>query len=385
MLLFSLGGIFLIGAIALLLSQKFKLPAVLVLLVSGILIAQLLPNLLPNELLQISPALRKFALLIILLRVGLDLELRDLKALGATTLKLTLLPALFEIGAYLFLAHHFLGLSLLESALLGTVIAAVSPAIIVPHMLRLIHNNKKSNLAKLIMSAASLDDIFVIILFSALLTIALGQSLSLLAIGSTLLLSILFALLIGYGLATILNILYKRYAKIRTQSLLIIIAIALLLGSLEELIRLPFSGLIAVIFFAIQLDHAIKIAVKQPFATLWQFAQIWLFVLVGAQLNLNMLNQQLAPMLFVIILALGVRIIGVFVALIRSKFSAKEKLFCAISYLPKATVQASIGALALEAGLASGELILTMAILAILLTAPLGAMFMEWGEKKLLS
>ncbi|NIZ41249.1 cation:proton antiporter [Entomospira entomophila] len=384
MLLMSFGLTLISGLLFGKVASLMKLPPILGMIVGGIIVGPAVLNWIDPSLLALSPTFRKVALFIILLRAGLSLNLREVRNLGSTTIYLTIIPALFEIIAYTLLGHLLLSLPLLEAALLGSVIAAVSPAIIVPRMISLLNQPSNPKIPQLLISASSLDDILVIIIFTSLLSLSLGQSISVSYEIRQLLLSALGGVFIGWFIAKTLNAV-NQYRLIPQQAkFILLLAMIFILGSAEDLLFFAFSGLLAIMSLGIILNQQWKDQTKDAFQSLWKVAEIWLFVLVGAQLSLSNLASHSALFALIIIVALFIRLLGVFLALRRSGFTSKEKLYCAFSYIPKATVQASIGSLALEAGVQSGELILTIAILAILITAPLGAFLMDTFRDTLL-
>ncbi|NIZ46321.1 cation:proton antiporter [Entomospira nematocerorum] len=385
MILMSFGLILIGGLILGKISSLVKLPPILGMIIAGIILGPSTLNWIDPSLLELSPTLKKLALFIILLRAGLSLNVHEIRHLGVTTLYLTIIPALFEIAAYTFLGYTILSLSLLEAALLGSVIAAVSPAIIVPRMIDILTKPYNPKIPQLLISASSLDDILVIIIFTSLLSLNLGESLATSQEISHLLFSIVYGILAGWGISMLFNTVNKhRFIHQQTKFILLLATVAII-GTAEYLLPFAFSGLLAIMSLGITLSQQWKEHTKNTFQSLWKVAEIWLFVLVGAQLSLTSLVNHSFIFILIIIAALFIRLLGVFLALRRADFTNKEKLYCAFSYIPKATVQASIGSLALEAGLIAGELILTIAILAILITAPLGAFLMDTFRDSLLS
>lgn len=387
---FSLALILLAGLAFGWICTKLHLPALTGMILAGILIGPCCLNWIDPQTMDLSANLRKIALLIILARAGLNLKLGDLKRAGLPALLMTFVPATFEILGCVLLAPVILGLDVVNSALLGTVIGAVSPAVIVPRMIRLIKEGygTKEAVPQMILAGASMDDIYVIVLFSAFCTMAQTgnfDALSLLQIPVSILLGIAGGWLCAKGMAWL-------YQKVQIQPVIQVIqfyGIAFLLTAVEDLIgkTVPFSSLLAVMSCALFLARmAPKVAanISKQSDSLWSCAQIFLFVLVGAEVSLSYaLNLGLKGILL-LVLVLVIRMAGVWVCMAVSRLDSKSRLFCMLSYTPKATVQAAIGAVPLAMGLASGSTILTMAVLSILLTAPLGAWAMDLTYKKLL-
>ncbi len=378
---------------ALLLGSIFriiKLPPLIGMLFVGILTGPYVLNLLAPELLAISADLRRFALIVILMRAGLSLDLADLKQVGRPAILLCFVPACFEIVGYMIFAYGLLGLSLTEAALMGAVMAAVSPAVVVPRMLRLQEEGygTKKGIPQMIMAGASCDDVFVIVLFTALFD--MNQSgIFRFSVLWRIPVSVLLGIAAGVFLGFLFSLLLSRIKVRDTAKFLLFLSVSFLLVALEGQIsdEVPFSGLLAVISLGVMFrfrekERAAHLSVR--FNQLWVFAEILLFVLVGAQTEISYAMESGLRLLPVLFLALVFRMAGVFVCLIGTELNRKERLFCAIAYIPKATVQAAIGGIALSAGLACGKLILTCAVLAILITAPSGAFATDLCYKRLL-
>lgn len=371
--------------------SKIKLPPLLGMLIVGIIMGPYLLNLIAPSILNISADLRKLALIIILTRAGLNLNLKDLKKNGRSAVLLCFLPASAEILAYTLFGFLFLKLAVPDAAILGCVMAAVSPAVVVPRMLRLKETGYGTDkgIPDMIMTGASADDVFVIVLFTSLTAMATGGTFSwniVWQVPVSILLGIAAGCLVGFLFVWFVKKIHMR----DSVKVILILSIAFLFVALEKAIGdyVPFSDLIAVISFGAMIfaRHEICAArLSQKFSKLWVFAEILLFVLVGAEVDLRYAAQSSGPIVCVIFLALIVRMFGVYLCVIGSRLNAKERLFCMLAYSPKATVQAAIGALPLAMGLSSGQIILTAAVLAILITAPLGAFAIDLSYKKLLA
>lgn len=367
--------------------QKLKLPSLLGMLLTGIILGPYVLNILDPNILAISGDLRKIALIIILTRAGLGLDLSALRKLGRPAILMCFLPATFELLAVLLLAPTLLDLSPLESLILGSVLAAVSPAVVVPRMVKLMDEGYKG-IPDLILAGASVDDVYVIVLFSTFIGMAQGQGaniMSFINIPISIFLGILIGLLLGYVLAFFFKNIHIR----DTSKVLIILSISLLLVVLEDSLTtsITFSSLISIMFIGVGLKKNREIVAKRlsiKYGKLWVGAEVFLFVLVGATVNINYLTHVGFKALLLIILALIFRMFGVFICLLKTKLNKKEKLFAMIAYTPKATVQAAIGGIPLSLGLACGDTVLTVAVLAIILTAPLGAFAIDLTYKKLL-
>lgn len=367
--------------------QKLKLPSLLGMLLTGIILGPYVLNLLDPNILAISGDLRKIALIIILTRAGLGLDLSALRKLGRPAILMCFLPATFELLGVLLLAPTLLDLSPLESLILGSVLAAVSPAVVVPRMVKLMDEGYKG-IPDLILAGASVDDVYVIVLFSTFIGMAQGQGaniMSFINIPISIFLGILIGLLLGYVLAFFFKNIHIR----DTSKVLIILSISLLLVVIEDFLTtsITFSSLIAIMFIGVGLKRNRGVVAKRlsiKYGKLWVGAEVFLFVLVGATVNINYLSHVGFKALLLIILALIFRMFGVFICLLKTKLNKKEKLFAMIAYTPKATVQAAIGGIPLSLGLACGDTVLTVAVLAIILTAPLGAFAIDLTYKKLL-
>ena len=387
-MLLSFALILLLGGLAGRVMARFKIPPLLGMLLVGILIGPSVWNLLDPLTLEISAILRQIALIVILTRAGLSLSLRDLKKVGRTAVWMSFVPAVFEMIGVIILAPLLLGVSTLEAALMGSVLAAVSPAVVVPQMLKVQENGYgvKKRIPQLILAGASVDDVFVIVIFTALLGMAQGDGISWLSFG-LIPVRIMLGILVGLGVGFLLSKLYQQVRFSDMEQTLILLAVSFILVTVENETNLPFSGLLAVMFSGMMiqrkdLERANQLA--RHYNHFWSAASIALFVLVGASVNLDFLFQAGMAAIVVIFGALAFRMVGVQTSLLGSDLNWKERVFCMIAYSPKATVQASIGGLPLAAGLASGNIILVVAVLAIMTTAPLGAFLIDLTYPRLL-
>ncbi|MDO5738257.1 MAG: cation:proton antiporter [Eubacteriales bacterium] len=391
MFLTSIALILLIGLIFGKLAYKIGLPPLFGMLLAGIIIGPSVLNLLSDELLNIASELRQFALVVILCRAGLSLSHTDLKKIGKPAILMSFVPASVEIFAIVVIAPYLLGLSYLEAALLGAVLAAVSPAVIVPKMLNLMTANygTKKGVPQLILAGASLDDIYVIVLFSTFLGLLSGgdfKPAALAAIPISIITGIALGLFVGYVLDWVFRIITLRNG----ERVIVLLATAFLLLTFEKYLAayIPVSALLAIMSAGLMLRHraperAEKLA--NSHSQIWLAAEIILFVLVGAAVDLKAAPAYAGPGFILIALALFWRCLAVYLLLRISNFNRRERLFSAIAYTPKATVQAAIGAVPLAYGLACGQVILSLAVLAILVTAPLGAFAIELTYQRLLS
>lgn len=389
MFLGSIALLFLTCMLLAALLQRLHLPPLLGMLLAGILLGPSVLNLLDAELLAISGSLRKIALLIILARAGLTLRLSDLKKVGRPALLMCFVPALCELAAVALLGPYFLGISRLEAAILGSVLAAVSPAVVVPQMLRLIEEGWGTArcIPQLILAGASMDDIVVIVLFTAFTGLAQGGGVSGWQLASVPV-SVVTGLAGGALVGLALTLLLRRWKPEGLRLCLVFLSAAFLLAALEDWGVVPFSGLLAVMAAANLLQQRQPEAgavLQRQLSQLWVPAQMLLFALVGAAVDLRYAGQMGAGMLALLGLALLCRMLGVALCLLRTPLRPKERLFCMIAYLPKATVQAAIGGVPLAMGLACGQLVLTGAVAEILLTAPLGAIGMACTYRRLLT
>lgn len=389
-MLFSFALIFLGGIIIGNICQKLKIPALFGMIVLGIVIGPYGVKLLDTSILDISSILRKIALIIILSQAGLNLSLDSLKKVGRPAILMCFVPASFEIIGMIIFAPKIFGITILEAAILGTVIAAVSPAVVVPKMIKLMDEKygTKEGIPEIIMAGASVDDIFVIVLFTSFTTLAKEGSFnvnSLLKIPTSIIFGIIFGCIIGYLIYKIFRI----FNINKIYKLLIFMSISFILVTIEDNITgiIGFSGLLAIMSAGITLKKFDEFTAKELgsiYGNMWQAASILLFVLVGATVNINYaLNSGLKSVILIFSVMIF-RMLGVFISLLKTHLSNKEKLFCMLAYTPKATVQAAIGTIPLAMGLACGEVVLTVAVVAILVTAPFGAFMIDLTYKKLL-
>lgn len=389
-MLTSLALIFLLGIIIGGIFNKLKLPSLIGMIITGIIISPYSLNLLDDSIINISKDLRQIALVIILTRAGLSLNINDLKKIGRPAVLMCFVPATFEMLAVTLIAPMFLNITYIEAAIMGAVIAAVSPAIIVPRMIRLKEEGygKKNNIPDMILAGASVDDVFVIVLFTSFLAMEMGSGfsgVSLLKIPISIILGILIGLLLGYSLVK----LFKRYKFRDTIKLIIIISISFLLLEVENRLTgiVTMSALLAIMTMAMSIsknNESLGKRLSNKYNKLWVGAEIILFVLVGATVNLEYAKKSGLAAVIIVVLALAIRGIGVYVSLGKTKLNNKEKVFSILAYMPKATVQASIGGIPLLMGLSCGEDVLIVAVISILLTAPIGAIAIDKTYKKLL-
>ncbi len=390
-MLLSLSLILILGMFMGWICRKMKLPALLGMLITGIILGPYGLNLLDDSILGISAELRKIALIIILTRAGLGLDLSGLKKLGRPAVLMCFVPASFELLGMILLAPKLMGLSVLESAVMGAVLAAVSPAVVVPRMVKLMDEGYgvKEGIPQLILAGASVDDVYVIVLFSTFVGMMQGEGASILKFVN-IPVSIFFGIAIGLFLGVLLAYFFKKVHIRDTSKVLIILSISFLLVVIEDKLTtaITFSSLIAVMFIGIGLQKKREAVAKRlsvKYGKLWVAAEVFLFVLVGATVNIEYLGKIGAKAFVVIIGALIFRMFGVFVCLLGTNLKRKERLFAMMAYTPKATVQAAIGGIPLALGLACGDTVLTVAVLAIVFTAPLGAFAIDWSYKKLLN
>ncbi|MBQ8160709.1 MAG: cation:proton antiporter [Clostridia bacterium] len=386
----SLAVLLLAGLLSGWVCRRVHLPALFGMILSGVLIGPSALNLLSGSLLSVSSDLRRIALIIILIRAGLKLDLKDLKKVGRPAVLMCFLPACCEVLGMVILAPLLLGLSRLESAILGAVIAAVSPAVVVPRMIRLIDEGYGSDdgIPQMILAGASVDDVFVIVLFTAFTGLALGEDVSLmhlLNVPVSLVTGILAGILCGLGLTW----LFDRSGRTHMQEpvkVMCMCAVCFLLNWLENAQQaVPFAGLIAIIVCGAvmkQKNGQLAKELSGVFDRMWVPAEVFLFVLVGASVAVGSVKDAGASAVLLILLALVFRMAGVFLCTLGTRLSLKERLFCILAYTPKATVQAAIGGLPLAMGLSCGSTVLTVSVIAILLTAPLGAFAIDATYRK---
>ncbi len=390
-MLFSFALMFILGIILGGIFSRFKLPPILGMLISGIILGPYALNLISPKILDISSELRGIALIIILTRAGLALDIDDLKKVGRPAILMCFVPAVFEILGFIIIAPRILNISILDAAIMGSVVAAVSPAVIVPRMLRLMEEEigTKKGIPQLIMAGASVDDVFVIVLFSSFTSMAQGGSFSvssLFKVPFSIVIGILVGIIVGY----ILEKLFRSVHMRDTIKVLIILSVSFIVNDSQDFISnyVLFSGLLAIMSLNGMLYFKNKDLAKRisnKFNRLWVAGEIMLFILVGAAVDIRYALMSGAVFVIIILLALVFRIVGVFISILGTPFNKKEKIFCMIAYMPKATVQAAIGSVPLAMGLSCGNIVLTAAVTAIIITAPLGAVLIDKNYKKLLS
>lgn len=393
----SLAFILLLGLIMAEISKRLKLPRIVGMLFTGIVLGPFVLNLLDPKILSISAELRQIALLIILIKAGLSLDLKDLKKASRPALLLSFLPASFEILGYALLAPIFLKISTIDALLMGAVLSAVSPAVVVPRMSMLMDEGYGTDKAipQMIMAGASMDDIFVIVLFTSFLGMAMGQGVDLSQF-TKIPISIVLGIAIGAIFGLVASFVFeksfsKKHLIRNSMKVIIIMALSFLLVAIEGLLKekLAISSLIAVVTMAMTIRiksvESVSARLSAKFEKLWIAAEVMLFVLVGAEVDIRYTLDAGLMAVVMIFAALAFRTIGVLIALAGTGLNKKEKLFTVFSYLPKATVQAAIGSVPLAMGLESGKIILSVAALAILITAPLGATAMDLTYKKFLN
>lgn len=395
-MLTSLSLIFLVGLAMGAICRRLKLPRIIGMLATGIVLGPYVLDMLDTSILSISSELRKMALIIILIKAGLSLDLSDLKKAGRPAVLLSFVPATFELMGYIVCVPLILGVSRVDAAVMGAVLAAVSPAVVVPRMVSLIEKRygTKKAIPQMILAGASCDDIFVIVLFTTFLSMAQGGSVSVtnfINIPVSIVLGVILGAVTGWGLYLFFETSYAHKHCVRnSMKVIIVLGFSFLLVSIESWLegKVAISGLLAVVSMACVLKLKstafVSKRLSEKFGKLWLAAEVILFVLVGAAVDIRyMLGAGIAAVVM-IITALLFRTAGVLICLIKTPLSAKERLFCVIAYLPKATVQAAIGSVPLAAGLPSGNIILSVAVLAIIITAPLGALGIDSSYKRLL-
>ncbi len=390
-MLVSLAYIFILGLLLGSVFNKLRLPSLMGMLITGIILGPYVLNALSPSLLSISIELRQLALVIILMRAGLALDINELKMVGRPAILMCFVPACFEIAGMMLVAPTLLGISLLDAAIMGTVVAAVSPAIIVPKMLYLMENKigTRHKIPQMIMAAGSVDDVFVIVLFTAFTTLSMGGEVSPVSFVQ-IPVAIVTGLALGIGVGVGLTRFFKRFHMRDSIKVLIMMSAAFLFLGCENWLReiVPLSGLLAVMAMGASILKTYPVLAKRispKYTKLWVGAEVLLFVLVGATVNIQFAVAAGLSAVAVIFFSLLFRMSGVFFSTFNTKLTLNERLFCMIAYLPKATVQAAIGSLPLAMGLACGNIVLTVAVLAILITAPLGAFGIDMTYKRLLT
>ncbi len=382
-MLLSFSIIFLLGLSLGKIFEKLKLPKLLGMLLTGIIIGPYVLDIIDGKVLDISAELRKVALIIILTRAGLNLDIDDLKKVGRPAILMCFVPACLEILGMVILATKIIGVTILEALIIGTVVAAVSPAVIVPRMLHLMEEGygKDKSIPQMVMAGASVDDVFVIVLFTTFTGLAKTGDMTLASL-MTIPTSIILGIISGIIIGVVLNIFFKKYNVRDTEKVIIMLSISFILVALETALEgiVGYSGLLAIMALGTTLRlKNIDLAknMSNKFSKLWVGAEILLFVLVGATVDISYAYKAGLVSIVLILGVLVFRIIGVFLCLIKTDLNKGEKLFTAFSYMPKATVQAAIGAIPLQMGLPCGEIALTIAVMSIIITSPLGAILID--------
>lgn len=389
-MLTNLALIFLLGLLLGKFFVKIKLPSLVGMIFTGMILSPYAFNLLNPTIINLSTDLRQLALIIILTRAGLSLDIADLRKVGRPAVLMCFLPACFEIIGVIIFAPIFLGMSYLDSAIMGAVIAAVSPAVIVPRMIKMMEEGygKEKCIPQMILAGASVDDIFVIVIFTAFISLATGKGASVIdfvQIPVSIVLGIIIGIVVGFGLV----LFFKKFHMRDTIKLIIILCISFLIIELQNQLEgiVPISGLLAIMSMGISIygrNSVLGSRLSVKYNKIWIAAEVLLFVLVGATVDLDYAFRAGVSALAVVLIALLFRMSGVFVCLIKTKLNLMEKIFCMVAYTPKATVQAAIGAIPLSIGLGCGQQVLTVAVISILVTAPLGAFGIDNLYKKLL-
>ena len=395
-MLTSLALVFLAGLAAAAVCSAIKLPRIIGMLLVGIVLGPHILNVLDDSILSISSELRQMALIIILLKAGLSLNLSDLRQVGRPAVLLSCLPATCELAGYILLAPYLLGVSRIEAAVMGAVLAAVSPAVVVPRMVFLMENRwgTDKSIPQMLLAGASCDDIYVIVLFTTFTGIAQGgnaRAADFLNIPVSIVLGIAVGAAAGYALARFFEAAFARNHMVRgSVKVIIVLSVSFLLVALETVLKgkIALSGLLAVTSMACMLARKttgeVRARLSEKFGKLWIAAELILFVLVGAAVDIRYVSETGLAAVLMVFAALIFRAAGVVLCLAGTKLNRRERLFCVIAYLPKATVQAAIGSVPLAMGLPCGKIVLSVAVLAILITAPLGALGMDAAYRKLL-
>ena len=395
-MLTSLSFIFLVGLAMAAICQRIRLPRIIGMLLTGIVLGPYVLDILDPSILSISSELRQMALIIILVKAGLSLNLADLKKVGRPAVMLSCVPASFELLGYVLFAPMILGVNRIEAAVMGAVLAAVSPAVVVPRMVKLMESGygTKKSIPQMILAGASCDDIFVIVLFSTFSGMAQGGSarvMDFVNIPISIVSGILLGAVAGWLLSLFFETAYAKEHYVRnSMKVIIVLGVSFLLMSVETWVKpyISVSGLLAVVSMACALKlrsiKTVSARLSEKFGKLWLAAEVLLFVLVGAAVDIRYTMGAGLAAVFMIFTALIFRTIGVLICLAGTVMDWKERLFCVIAYLPKATVQAAIGSVPMAMGLPCGQIVLSVAVMAILITAPLGALGMDSTFEKLL-
>ena len=390
-MLLSLGLIILLSLSLNAVLIKLKIPSLIAYIITGIVLGPYVLDLLDPNILNISADLRKIALIVILLRAGLTLDIKDLKLVGKGAILLSIIPATLEIITIGFLSQFLFKMSLIEGLILGSVVAAVSPAVVVPRMISLIENKKGTDksIPQMVLAASSIDDIYAIVLFTLFIQI---YETNIVDLTSVIMfpISIIFGIIVGILVAFFIVKLFKKYHMRDTIKVLIIFGIAFLFDYLETILKLiiPFSSLIAILSLGLtvlKLYPVLADRLVKKFSKIWVFSEMILFVLIGALVNITIISKVGLNFVLIRVLAIIIRFFSVYISTSGINLNFKERLFIFFSYLPKATVQAAIGAIPLTMGIPSGEIILGVSVLAIFITAPIGAILIDQTQNKLLN
>ena len=390
-MILSLSLIILLGLSMNAILLKFKIPSLIAYMITGLILGPYVLDLLDPSLMNISSELRKIALIVILLRAGLTLDLKDLKSVGRGAILLSFLPATLEIVAIAFLSYFFLEISLIEGLILGSVVAAVSPAVVVPRMINLIEKKigTEKSIPQMVLAGTSLDDIYAVVMFTLFVQIYQTDTVNMLSF-LTFPISLITGSFSGFVLGYLLTRLFKRYHMRDTIKVLIIFGVAFLFDFIENAISktIPFSSLIGIMALGLTILKFYPILAQrltQKFSKIWVFSEMILFVMIGAIVNITIITDVGIDFVVILLLAMIVRFGAVIISTAKQNLLFKERLFVFFAYLPKATVQAAIGAIPLALGIPSGEIILVISVLAIFVTAPLGAILIDQTHNRLIS
>ena len=390
-MLTSLAYIFLLGLLLGAVFNKLKLPSLIGMIMAGILLGPYVWNVLDDSILNISSQLRQLALVIILTRAGLSLNIGDLKKVGRPAILMCFVPALLEILGVIWIAPRLFNVTVLEAAIMGSVLAAVSPAVIVPRMIKLMEEGygKEKSIPQMILAGASVDDVFVIVLFTAFTSLATGGSVSAMQFVQ-IPISIILGILLGLAVGYILVRYFKAFHMRDSVKVLIILSVSFLMLECETRLEhiIPVSGLIAIMSMGIIMKQSygdLAVRMNEKYNRIWVAAEVLLFVLVGTTVNIQYVKLAGITAAIIVVGAMLFRMVGVFLCMFGTKLSYKERLFCMFAYTPKATVQAAIGGMPLAMGLACGDKVLILAVLSILIMAPLGAIAIDCSYRRLLA
>ena len=389
-MLLSIALILLAGMFMGWLCKKIRLPGLLGMLFTGIILGPYVLNVIDDSILNISADLRKIALIIILTRAGLSLDIKDLKKVGRPAILMCFVPACFEMAGMILLAPRILGISTLDAAIMGAVVAAVSPAVVVPKMIKLMEEGYgvKKGIPQLILAGASVDDVFVIVMFTAFTGLAQGESVSVKSFVNVPL-SVITGALAGLAVGYLLAKFFERVHIRDTSKVMILLSVSFILVTAEDYFSdiIPFAALIGVMAAGVSLQKKREVVAKRlssKFNKLWAVSEIMLFVLVGAAVDIQYAVKAGAAPVLLVLAVLVFRMAGVLVCLLKTRLNRKERTFCMLAYMPKATVQAAIGGMPLAMGLSCGNIVLSVAVIAILITAPLGAFCIDATYRRFL-